>query len=42
MNLKKVVDTTKIAVKRDVVKKVVAAQKSAKSANLSVMFCVQL
>ncbi len=34
MNLKKVVATTKIAVKRAVVKKVAVAQKSAKSANL--------
>ena len=41
MNLKKVVATTKIAVKRDVVKKIVAAQKSAKSANLLRMLFAQ-
>ena len=37
MNLKKVVATTKIAVKRAVVRKVAVVSKSAKSANLSLM-----
>ena len=41
MNLKKVVATTKIAVKRAVARKVAVVPKSAKSANLSRMLFAQ-